>query len=103
GAFLAIVSIYLLARAWGLFSTSTLILTGITLNLVFASLILLLEYFSDYTQVYNMIRWMMGGLDVIGYRDFILLAPLSLAGFALMVRHIRDLDLISVDPLSAAT
>jgi iron complex transport system permease protein len=84
-------------------TSSTLILAGVTINMVFASLILLIQYFADYTQVYAMIRWMMGGLDVVGYRDFVLLAPLGILGFALAFRHARDLDLIAVDPVTAAS
>lgn len=103
GAVLAVAAIYLIARSWGLFSTSTLILAGVTLNLVFGSMILLMQYFADYTQVYQMIRWMMGGLDVVGYRDFLVVGPVAAAGFALLIRHMRDLDLISVDPVTAAS
>lgn len=103
GAILAITAIYFIARSWGLFSTSTLILAGVTLNLVFGSMILLLQYFADYTQVYEMIRWMMGGLDVVGYHDFLVVGPVAVVGFALLIRHMRDLDLISVDPVTAAS
>ncbi len=103
GAMLAVMFIDRLARSWGMFSTSALILAGVTLNMVFSSLILLVEYFSDYTQVYKMIRWMMGGLDVIGYRDFILLAPLAFAGWSATLFHARDLDLLAVDPATAAS
>lgn len=103
GAVGTIILIHAVARFWGMASTSTLILAGVTLNMIFGSLILLLEYFADYTQVYQMIRWMMGGLDVVGYGDFGLLVPLAAAAFAVQFLNLRDLDLIAVDPVAAAT
>lgn len=103
GATLSILLIYAIARLWGGFSTSTLILAGIALNMVFSSLILFLEYLADFTQVYQMIRWMMGGLDVVGYRDFIVLGPVMLITLAMIFFASRDLDLMSVDPVTAAS
>lgn len=103
GAAVAITLIYVLARSASRFSTATIILAGMTLNLIFASLILLLEYLADYTQVYQMIRWMMGGLDVVGFGDFRLLGPVAVIGLAVIARSMRDLDLISFDPVTAAT
>ena len=103
GAAVATVLIYVLARSSGRFSTATLILAGVTLNLIFGSLILLLQYLSDFTQVYEMIRWMMGGLGVVGYEQLRLLVPFSLLGFAIIFWSTRDLDLVAVDPVTAAT
>ncbi len=103
GAGTAIVLVYILARSAGRFSSSTIILAGITLNLVFASLILLVEYLADYTQVYEMIRWMMGGLDIVGYRDFQIVGPVAAIGLATIFLAVGELDLLAVDPLAAAT
>ncbi len=106
GALGAMALVIVIARSSGSAdygSNLALILAGVTLNLVFSSLILLIEYFADFTQVYEMIRWMMGGLDVVGYRDFSIAVPLCLIGFAFVFRHVRDLDLLAVDPVSAAS
>jgi iron complex transport system permease protein len=103
GAALAILLIYAIGRLWGGFSTSALILAGVALNMVFASLILFIQYFSDFTQIYEMIRWMMGGLDIVGYGDFALMAPVAAGGFAMIALAARELDLLAVDPVTAAS
>ena len=103
GAAVAIGLIYALARSAGRFSPSTIILAGVTLNLLFGSLILLLQYLSDFTQVYEMIRWMMGGLDIVGLEVFWPLGALAVAGLGTIGWFARDLDLVAVDPLAAAT
>jgi len=102
GAGFAIALIYLIARSAARFSASTIVLAGVTLNLIFGSFLLLLQYVADYTQIYDMIRWMMGGLDVAS-RDYWVIAPISLAGWAVVFASLRELDLIAVDPVSAAT
>lgn len=102
GAGFAIGLIYLIARSSARFSASTIILAGVTLNLIFGSFLLLLQYIADYTQIYDMIRWMMGGLDVSA-RDYWVVGPISLAGWAVVFASLRALDLIAVDPVSAAT
>lgn len=102
GAACAIALIYLIARSTERFSASTIVLAGVTLNLIFGSFLLLLQYIADYTQIYTMIRWMMGGLDVSA-RDYWVIAPIALAGWAVVFVSLRELDLIAVDPVSAAT
>lgn len=102
GAAFAVVLIYLIASSAGRFSASTIILAGVTLNLIFSSFLLLLQYIADYTQIYDMIRWMMGGLDVSS-RDYWIIAPMALAGWAVVFVSVRELDLIAVDPTTAAT
>lgn len=102
GAGFAIGLIYFITRSAQRFSTSTIVLAGVTLNLIFASLILLLQYLADFTQVYQMIRWMMGGLD-IDFRDYWFLFPVSLLGWGFVLFSLRELDLLAVDPLAAAT
>lgn len=55
---------------------ATLLLAGVTLSFVCAALILLLQYLSDQTETHRMIRWMMGGLETVGYRAVLHAAPL---------------------------
>lgn len=102
GAGLTVLVIHLMTRATSLLSSGAIILAGVTMNMIFGSMILLIQYFSEYTQVYQMIRWMMGGLDVIGYGSFVLLGPLAAVVFATLMLMRRDLDPLSIDPLTAA-
>jgi iron complex transport system permease protein len=102
GAAFATTLIFLIARSAGRFSPSTIVLAGVTMNLIFGSFLLLLQYIADYTQIYDMIRWMMGGLDVSS-RDYWVIGPIALAGWVVVFASLRELDLIAVDPVSAAT
>ncbi len=97
GAFGVVAFIGLLARQSGRgFSTNTLLLAGVTLNLLFSAFILLLQYISDPFQTFKMIRWMMGGLDVADIRIPMFLAlPTLICGLTLICLG-RSLDLLSM-------
>lgn len=63
-AFAVVLILQLSKRAPSPDRMATLLLAGVTLNLVFAAGILMVQYLSDPFQTYQMIRWMMGALDV---------------------------------------
>lgn len=84
------------------FSAATLLLGGVVLNVFFASLILLLQYFADVAQVKQMYLWSMGALDIIGYRSFFWAAPAVCVLFAIVIARGRELNLLSLDTVTAA-
>lgn len=88
--------VYLLARTRGVLSTSLLLLAGVTVSFFFSALILLVFYLSDFTQTHSMLRWMMGGLDVIGYGEVARLIPFVLAGVVLLLAHAGALNQLSL-------
>ncbi len=97
GAFSVVLFIGLIAGHYKKgFSTNTLLLAGVTLNLLFSSFILLLQYLSDPFQTFKMIRWMMGGLDIADIQiPLYLCLPVVLCG-AWVCSYSRSLDLLSL-------
>ncbi|MCK5785634.1 MAG: iron ABC transporter permease [Candidatus Sabulitectum sp.] len=59
---------------------SGLILAGVTVNLLGASVLLLIEYMSPASRLVEIVRWMMGDLAIAGYRRVIFLLPFLIAG-----------------------
>jgi len=74
--------------------SATLLLAGIAISLSCSALILFLQYLADFTKTFQMVRWMMGGLSVVGYREVVWAAPWVAAGSAAMLLYRRDLDLL---------
>ncbi len=62
------------------FDTATLLLAGIAITLTCSAVILLLQYLADFTRTFRMVRWMMGGLAVVGYREVLWAAPWAIGG-----------------------
>ena len=75
-------------------ATPTLLLAGIAVSLSCSAVILFLQYLADSTQTFRMVRWMMGGLSVVGYGEVLWVAPWVLGGSALLLFLRWDLNLL---------
>jgi iron complex transport system permease protein len=79
-----------------------LLLAGVTLNAFFSALILFVQYLADFAEALRAIRWMMGGLDVAGYRPIVAALPLIAVAFAAFATMPRTLNLLSIGAEAAA-
>jgi iron complex transport system permease protein len=95
GSVLTILIIYLIAKSRAGLSPITLILTGVTISLLFSSLILFVHYLADFTETYRMIRWLMGGLQVTGWYYSLVLFPFVSLTFFYLFRKAVALNIIS--------
>jgi iron complex transport system permease protein len=104
GSIGAVTIVYALARARrGGLSTNVLLLAGVTLNSFFSALILFVQFFADFADLYRMLRWLVGDLDIAGYQPLVAAAPLLLVAFGVFAWLARPLNLLSLGPESADT
>lgn len=101
GSALTILLVYFLSRRVGKLSIHVMILAGVTISYFFAALNLILHYLSDFTETQQMIRWMMGGLDVIGYGVLLHSLPVLLLSFGGLWLMSRTFNLLSTSEESA--
>ena len=103
GALGAVAIVYALAtmRRQGL-STNVLLLAGVTLNSLFSAIILFVQYLADPSQTLQAVRWVMGDLDVGGYRPIVSAIPLMGLAFVAFARLPRALNLLTLGADSAA-
>ena len=73
---------------------STLLLAGIAISLSCSALVLFVQYMADMTKTFRMVRWMMGGLAVVGYDEVLWLLPWSLLGVVVLLLLRWDLNLL---------
>lgn len=92
GALLTIV--LLLTLAAGKNSALTMLLSGVVINFFFSSLILFMQYLSDFTETFRITRWLMGGFDTVGYHGVFAVVPFVLFGVTGILVHVRELDLL---------
>ena len=71
-----------------------LLLAGVAVALTCQAVILFLQYLADATETLRMVRWMMGGLGVVGYRDVLWLAPWAIGTVLALLVWRRELDLV---------
>jgi iron complex transport system permease protein len=95
GAGLTIALVYRLARRPEGISMGTLLLAGVTIGILSSALILLVRYLISPHLLLAVDRWLMGGLDVVGYRELAALFPLLLPGLGLMLMQMNTLNLLA--------
>jgi len=94
GALSTVLLVYGLARIKSGFSSVTLLLAGVAVNLFFSSLILLMQYFSDPGETFRMIRWLMGGFSVVGFTTPVNLAVFTAIGLIIAALLTREMNLL---------
>lgn len=99
---LAVAVIYGLTRMRGPRSApATLILAGVTMNFLFGAAILLIQYISDPYQTMAIVRWLMGGLDIMSWRVCVAAAVLLVLAGGVLVAHARALNLLALGDMTA--
>ena len=105
GAGAAVVIVYHLARtaSGAVVLPGALLLAGVVLNLISSAGVVIIQYFTDYTRALQILRWMIGSLDVVGFdlvwRMLVFLVP----GWVILFWMARDLHLLAMDEETAAS
>lgn len=84
--------VYLMASRRTRPSPAVLLLTGVTLGIVANAGIMLARYFARPERLVDMDRWLMGGVDVLGFDPVLTIAVVVLPGCFLLVIQAGKLD-----------
>jgi len=107
GAF--VFSLITIAIVWGLayrrgrLPTGLLLLAGVSINFFFGAIVMLLQYTSDFTQSFQLVRWMMGSLDTVGYSSVWGVAPVLVIGAGVLFIYARAFNLLALGDDAAQT
>ena len=102
GALGAVGIVYALARARRSgFSTTVLLLAGVTLNSFFSALILFVQYLADFSQTFRTVRWLMGDLDVGSYAPILAALPFTVVSLGAFATLPRSLNILTLGPEAA--
>jgi iron complex transport system permease protein len=103
GAGAAVFIVYRMALTGTVLLPGALLLAGVVLNLIAGAGVIVIQYLTDYTRALQILRWMIGSLDVVGFgllwRMLIFLVP----GLLLLLATARDLHLLAMDEETAAS
>ena len=94
--------VYSIARAAASLSSATLLLAGVAVSFLFTSVILAIQYVGDVSTSFRIGRWLLGGLEVVGFSPVMQVTPFVLVGVAVLLALSRELDLLVVGEESAA-
>jgi len=102
GASASIILVYGITRARRGMNTPTMLLAGVAVSFFFSSLNLFTQYLSDFTHTFRIIRWLMGGVQVSGYRSILEMLPLVMIGLGITLWLTRELDILTTGEEMAA-
>lgn len=77
-------------------NTSAMLLSGVAVSMFFSSLVLCVQYMSDFQNSFRIIRWLMGGLETVGYESILQLLPFLVSGLFIVFFHSRELNLLTL-------
>ncbi len=103
GALASLLLVYGIATAGKSSSTAVLLLAGAAMSFFFWSLIMGLQYLSDLTGSFRILRWLMGGVEAVGYDSVLDILPFVLSGAAVILSYARELNLLAVGEDLAAS
>ncbi|MCD6415345.1 MAG: iron ABC transporter permease, partial [Planctomycetes bacterium] len=96
GSLVCVAAIYLLARREGGISPLKLLLAGVTLGLICSAMIMFVRFISDPMKLMVVDRWLMGGLDVQGYRSLGALLPFLLPALVALLSQASAMNQLAL-------
>ena len=86
GALFTIIVLFTITSRLKAYETSSLLLIGIALSFFYSAALMILFYISDETQSYEIVRFTMGSLDVVGFMQTL---PVAVAAILLLFVTIK--------------
>ncbi len=96
GALVSIMLVYILSKVKKGFPVGTMLLAGVAINFFFSSFILFIQFISDFTNSFRIIRWLMGGFEVIGYSDIYNVIPFIIIETIIIILLSTELNLLTL-------
>jgi iron complex transport system permease protein len=103
GASIAIFVVYNIARTGAIVLPGALLLAGVVLNLIASAGVLTVQYVADQTRAVEILRWLIGSLDAIGFDMIWRMLVFLIPGWIALLAFSRELHLLAVDEESAAS
>ncbi|HKP38267.1 MAG TPA: iron ABC transporter permease [Pyrinomonadaceae bacterium] len=104
GATVSVVLVYRLARSGGgVILPGALLLAGVVLNLSASAGVLIIQYLASYGRSLQILRWLIGSLDVVGFDLIWKMLIFLIPGWLVLLGHARDLHLLATGEESAAS
>ena len=92
GAFLAIFFVYGFSRISKKTDSLTMLLAGIAVSFMFSSMLMFFQYLSDMHDSFQIVRWLMGGLEVFGYDTVVIMLIFITLGSIIILLKLPELD-----------
>ncbi|WP_294890322.1 iron ABC transporter permease, partial [Sulfurimonas sp. RIFCSPLOWO2_12_36_12] len=94
GALFTIIVLFTITSRLKAYETSSLLLIGIALSFFYSAALMILFYISDETQSYEIVRFTMGSLDVVGFMQTLPVAVAAILLLLVTLKYKREIKLL---------
>jgi iron complex transport system permease protein len=94
GAMLTVIILFMVASRFKTYDSSSLLLVGIALSFFYAAALMVMFYISNLQESYEIMRFTMGSLDIVGFENIYLLVLTSLFLLSLIQYYRYELRLL---------
>jgi iron complex transport system permease protein len=95
-AAIAMLLVYFLSSLNKTSSSLAMLLAGIAISFLFSSILMFMQYLSSLRDSFHIVRWLMGGIEVFGYRQILPMAVIAAIGFVIVFIKLPELDQLLV-------
>jgi iron complex transport system permease protein len=79
----------------------TMLLSGVAVSFLFSSVLMFVQYLSNMRDSFHIVRWLMGGLEVYGYGQVIIVSIFIFLGIVVIFNRLAEIDhLITGDDIA---
>lgn len=103
GALLALMLVRSIARTGAVIVPGALLLSGVVLNLISGAAVLTIQYVTDPNSALQILRWMIGSLDVVGFAEIWRMLIFLIPAWIGLLWFSQSLHLLAMDHDTAAT
>lgn len=94
GALFTIIILFSITSRLKAYETSSLLLIGIALSFFYSAALMILFYISDETQSYEIVRFTMGSLDVVGITQALPIVVAAIFLLLIAIKYKREIKLL---------
>jgi iron complex transport system permease protein len=94
GAVVTIITLFVIASRFETTATSSLLLVGIALSFFYSACLMVMFFISDLHESYEIVRFTMGSLDVVGFTDVGVVSIVGVLLLVLILKYKNELRLL---------
>lgn len=88
--------VYTVSRVGGVVSTGRLLLAGVVMNFLYSAFVLFIQFFSNFTESLQTMRWIMGSLDIVGFDEVWKTLIFVIPGAVILLSITKDMNLFGL-------
>jgi iron complex transport system permease protein len=93
---LTMLFVYAVSKVGGVVATGRLLLAGVVMNFLYSAFVLFIQFFSNFTESLQTMRWIMGSLDVVGFGEVWKTLVFVVPGCLILLSITRDMNLFGL-------